>query len=294
MKPMPATGTLAMIARDLARTVRPGGNAFLLSYPKCGRTWLELMISHAMHLEFGGDVRLVEHDLLRTRNRLSAGPAIVATHDLSATTREDGDASKTIGPQLIGRLPLRFRFWGRKILMLIRDPRDTVVSSFHQNTKRTLSPLPFADIDAYALDPTYGLRRILKFYKIWDLNRHLAGAFKIVRYEDLQTDTATTLAACLAFFGLDIDAERVTEICAAYDLEAVRALERRQAAGLRFFPGDDAMKARKGEIASYRRELKPDTIAILNRWMGDMPKAFAYPVDQDSPMSSAIEGGGAA
>jgi hypothetical protein len=218
---------------------------------------------------------LLSHDLTLMRDRAGRGPAIFSTHDWSETTNETRAA---IDPRLLFAYRGRLRYRGHRVLMLIRDPRDAIVSNFYQATRRAFRPVPFSDIDSYVLDPLYGFPRIVRFYEIWDATRHHASPFMLVRYEDIMRDGPAILQSIYDFVGLaGIEPSAVDVIYEACRFDSVRAMETAGQADLRVFPGLNAGKARRGKIGGYVDELRPDTIARLNRWMLDIPPPFAYP-----------------
>lgn len=266
-------------ARDLYNVVHPRTariDSFLVSFPKCGRTWLELMLAHAFAEAYGLDQADISRELPRMQAAAGKGPVIFSTHDWSETTAEK---RLPVSPHLMSAYPLRLRYAGRRVLMLIRDPRDTIVSSYYQATRRAFRPLPFADIDSYVLDPLYGFPRLIRFYQIWNFNRRLPAHFKLVRYEDLRRDGVEVLRSICDFVGLrGLDREVVAGIYAACTLDRVREMEMSGAADLSRFEGAEALKARRGVVGGFRDELKPATVEQLNRWMGGLPALFAYPI----------------
>ena len=79
------------------RTAPARTDVYLVSFPKCGRTWLRVMIGRAFQLHFGlpADADLVElHRLAELDPRV---PCVVATHDDDAQWKppEDVEADKS-------------------------------------------------------------------------------------------------------------------------------------------------------------------------------------------------------
>lgn len=264
-------------ARDLYNVGHPRTwrvDAFIVSYRKCGRTWLELMLAQVFARLHGLEAGDLSRELPRMRQRAGRGPVIVSTHDWSETT---GERHAPVSPYLMLAYPVRLRYLGRRVLMLIRDPRDVIVSDFHQATRRAAQPLPFDGPDAYALDPLYGFPRLVRFYRQWALNRRLPAHFMVARYEELRAGGGAALAPVCDFLGLGgLSPETLEAIFAASTLEKVRELEAAGAADLFRFQGEQASKARRGVVGGFRDELRPETIERLNRWMAEIPEPFAY------------------
>ena len=52
----------------------------------------------------------------------------------------------------------RFRYRRSKVIFLVRDPRDVVVSHFYQVTKRSKNPFVFNSITDFVKDDILGLK----------------------------------------------------------------------------------------------------------------------------------------
>jgi hypothetical protein len=221
------------------------GRRLVVSYPKAGRTWLRVMLDalgvHAEYTHFGAGVK---------------------------------DA------QLIEEIrgnPL----WchGRTTLLLVRDPRDTLVSSFFQATKRR--HVYAGDITAFVRDPRFGIEKLARWNLMWaELPLHQQ-RFGLVTYEALRSDPRAMLRGVVHFFGADrsdaaidgavegadIDVMRAKEVSGAYTEKYGKALK----------PGDvadrDSYKVRRGVVGGYRESLSEgdvaycdETLARLDYW----------------------------
>ena len=67
--------------------------------------------------------------------------SIQKTHDLSEIIVEDGTRQN---PNLIFKYLKRFRYRRSNVIFLVRDPRDVIVSHYHQVTKRSKNPFVFS------------------------------------------------------------------------------------------------------------------------------------------------------
>src|SRR5688572_17508542 len=95
--------------RLLASYRRLRTDVYLVSFPTCGRTWLRVMLG-------------------RVHRRAERDPGVscsVATHDDDAQWKapEDVDIDKS-------------RYRGTRVVLLVRDPRDVIVSLYHQRRGR--------------------------------------------------------------------------------------------------------------------------------------------------------------
>ena len=103
--------------------------AFLISYPKCGRTWLRMLLSRALEIHYGApDIDYLCGDFLG--GNVAGAPRIRVSHD-------DDPHWKT--PRGLDRRKRRYR--GKQVVLLVRDPRDVVVSMYFERSRRSSRPV---------------------------------------------------------------------------------------------------------------------------------------------------------
>ena len=96
----------------------------ILSYPKCGRTWLRIMLGKSLALHYGlGDVNYLANDLLAGTDSKSL--RIRVSHDDNPHWKEPARLSRRKG-----------RYRRQKVVFLVRDPRDVVVSMYFERSRR--------------------------------------------------------------------------------------------------------------------------------------------------------------
>ena len=239
----------------------------VVSFGKSGRTWLRAMLSHLYHRRYG----LPEHELLHGDNlhRMDRRvPRVLFTHD---------------GPQepwnRDRQRAMRY-FKEKRILLLVRDPRDVAVSLYYHTLKRSSPAIRAREglangpealpLFAYMARHNGGkLRKIIGYMNAWArILPSLPRAMR-VRYEDLRARPTTTLAEVAAFFDAPADPAEIEAAVAFASLDALRAKER---AG--FFTGDilrptdpsdpQSFKVRQGKVGGYRLELTPEQIAEVD------------------------------
>jgi hypothetical protein len=221
----------------------------LISYPKSGRTWLRFMLDQL-------GVRL-QYDHMGT------GSARQDWGRHCADLRFDADISHP------------------KVVLLIRDPRDVVVSFFHQMTKRErLEPmeklrllmtgrLPPRRLHRFVVHPRFGLERVIRYNLNWTQRLSNDERAALAIYEDFRSAPAAHLRALLDFIGeRDISDE---EISAAIESGAFDRMKAREQSGEfrekyrsmlspRNSSDPDSYKVRRGRIGGYRSEMEPTTI----------------------------------
>lgn len=200
--------------------------AAVISHPKSGRTWLRVMLEQA---GLGG---------VRFSHAGSTEEACIAASAFSAGVR----------------------FWSRKrILLLIRDPRDTVVSFYFQATRR--SRVYSGEFAGFLRDPRFGIERIMQFNLLWLRERRRFADFIVLAYEDLHAEPSVALRKASAFLCgrqlLEPEMRRAVRL-SAFDEMRLLELSGAGAAhwGVRLTPGDPAdpesFKTRRGVVGGWR------------------------------------------
>ena len=255
---------------------------FLLSYPKCGRTWLTLQVGRAIQQHFGLDVP----NLLKLGTLAEACPdvpSIRITHD-RAPHRKRPDEFPAVKKE----------FAGRKVIFMVRDPRDVIVSYYFHKTKRekvkkfwffqrkrkrTHSPFT-GTLSEFLRFDIGGFDTLLRYYNVWAKSRELTSDFLLVRYEDMHEDAERELRRVLDF--LDLQAITDGEIREAVEFAAFDNMRKMEAAegtgSYKLKPGDrndaESFKVRKGKVGGYVEYLSADDITFLNRKMAETLSDF--------------------
>ncbi len=207
---------------------RKNTDVYLISYPKCGRTWLRMMIAKAIVSHFG----LPEDEdslLLRWKDRPHPDvPRITVIHDDRPMLKspEELEISKK-------------EYCGKQVIFLVRDPRDVIVSSYFEmkNRGRMFGENPYekhqaifqGSLSEFIHSDHGGFSTILRYYNIWAENRDIPDGFLLVRYEDLKTDSQAQLRRIFDFMNLEsIPDERLAE---AVDFAAFDNMRKMEAGG---------------------------------------------------------------
>jgi len=272
-------------ARELRRLAKhclrlAQADLFLLSPPKCGRTWLRVMLTHHWHQRFGTPAsELIAFDNL---HRLEARiPRLFLSHLLN----EPEPLRRWLGPALIGRRP---------VVLLVRDPRDALVSlyvhfRFRSRPQRWqrfgLRDDPRAmSLVQFLHHPRLGLRSFLALYaRLADFLDRCPRCL-LLRYEDMRCHPEHSLARLLAFLGEPVQQEAIARTLAFAAADNMRRLE---AEG--FFrtevlrPRDPAeprsFKTREGRIGSWQEEVPEALQAELTAMLeAQLDPRFGYGV----------------
>ena len=250
---------------------------YLLSFPKTGVTWLKFMLTQILTQAYE-----LECDLTVDINKLSRNnkqlPHIIWTHDDSHILGENGKLNDIEKIFIYGG---RFRYRKNRVILLVRDPRDVVVSHYYQVTKRADLPLKFDSLSEFVRHQHYGIQRIIRFYQIWSRNRWIPQHLLIVRYEDLLSDGPTTLTKILKFLDAqNVDRTIVNEVYEASQADKMRKLEMQgKVEGMRVFGTEqNYLKVRRARSGSYQDELSEDDIRYCNELMKKLPSIYGYSI----------------
>lgn len=237
----PARWTSARLLRSAAtKAAFLAEQTRVVSYPNSGRTWLRVMLA-----DLGVRPRFT-HGRSRFRLALSASGLAEGIADVSH----------------------------RRVLFLIRDPRDTVISNYYQVTER--GKRWQGDFSTFLRHPNYGFERILVFHSAWLSSRQFFRAgFHVERYEAMRADTPAALRRIAAFLRVPMVSER--EFRAVAEANSFEAMKRREETGElfalhgdRFSPvdaGAGERKVRKGKVGGFREALEPQDLAWCEELM---------------------------
>jgi hypothetical protein len=253
-------GVAALHARWTAARVRrrrqrqwDRAHTCVVSFPKSGRTWLHVMLArlaHGARAPFVLDV-----------------PGVLFTHD---------DADKP-------GLPLRTdfgRYAGRKVVLLVRDPRDVLVSYFAHRTRRDRTYA--GTLSAFVREPGYGAERIADFLAAWWRHRTVPRSFLLVRYEDLHADPRKELERLARFAGLPHGDAELEEAAAFGGFDRMVEMERAGAIDDKRLraadPADpDSYKVRRGAVGGWTAALSRADAAFVNAVMAaTLPAELGY------------------
>jgi hypothetical protein len=248
-----------------------GVGTFIVSHPKCGRTWLRLMIGKALCDHYGLD----PSDMLNLHiTSVNAGlTKMHLTHD---------------GTSAADRIPYRRLpadkggFAGKRVLFLARDPKDVMASFYFHTTHRMHPGYRFhGSASEFIRDDSLGIRKLLTFYRIWNENRQVPSAFLPLHYEDMHRDAARCLRAALDFIGAaDVPDSTVANAVAFGDIRNMRKLEtanrfKSRAMKLRADGQVGALKVRRGKVGGHREDFSAADIAYLDATIAELGNPFA-------------------
>lgn len=232
--------------KDELLGIEPPGVLSIVSFPKSGRTWLRVILCRAFAKQF--KLTSLEKCLdLRQITHAAGLPTVSFTHDDAASTHPYYRLKRN-----------RSEYAGSRVVMLLRDPRDTLVSYYFHRTKRFGATWD-KNISEFVRSPVFGIRKIISYHQIWWASRCVPRVFDTVLYEDLHKHTLATvqsLLLCLMQAPV-IDNQVLSEAIQFATFENMRALESQNWFGNKVLrpanPNDlESFKTRRGVVGGYR------------------------------------------
>ncbi len=251
----------------------------IISFPKCGRTWVRMMLGKALWEMAGKPDETDTKTLVNLfdATRILRARDIVVAHDDNPQWKKPDELEKD-----------KSKFAAHKVVLLIRDPRDVVVSLFFEHTKRVdlytdlvkKSPDMAAfqnrihryegDVHAFIREEIGSLASIVEYLNIWERNRQATRGTLVVRYEDLHANAALELRRILEF--LDYSAipdeviQRSVEFCAFDNMRKIESTAKTDAFVLKAadLTDTESFKTRKGKIGGFRDYLNEEDIAWMD------------------------------
>ncbi len=242
---------------------------YAFSIHKCGSTLMHKMINQVCHEAKVPAVSIP--DVLFIEG--------VPTEDWDA----DPDLVEFIGP---GRIYFGFRhlpdfllepridLYGKRAVLLVRDPRDALVSAYFSFGGKHIShKLPEKnkeeflarymktadlDIDQYVLQSARNHRnKLIKYKESLDFDKVL-----LRRYEDIYFDKRKFLEEIFDHFEIEISGDIIQRVATANDERPAEE--------------DITKHIRKGTPGDHREKLRPETITALNNLFREISGWYGY------------------
>jgi len=187
---------------------------FLVSYPKSGSTWTRFLIANLAYPEKNPDFSNI--------NDLIPDPEAMAKRDLDRAPR----------PRMLKShdcFDPRFR----KVVYIVRDPRDVALSEYYFDIKRRAIPEDFPLTKFVSrfvrgeLNHSHGTWG--ENVATWFYTRAHDSRFLLVRYESLQVNGMQELRRIAEFLRISADDQRLAFALEQSSANRMRELEKKQA-----------------------------------------------------------------
>jgi Sulfotransferase domain len=236
-------------------------DAFLVSYPKSGNTWLKFMLTHLLsgrEADMDSDSTVIAEvgSHREAPEVLPGGGRLIKSHE------------PYTGPQK--------RFY-RKAIYLIRDGRDVAVSYYYTIVRRGLYEGEFGPFLKLFLDGDVdGYGPWHEHVESW-LSSPLAtqDSLLVLRYEDLLEVPTDNLCTAMEFLGRPVDRTRAEETIRAFSADRMRERERAS----QFHEKQkrrDIMFVRTAGSGDWARTFSEEDSELFHRVTGDLLQRLGY------------------
>lgn len=184
-------------------------DTFIVSFPKSGNTWTRFLIAHLLHPEepanFSNIDRLIPESEGLTRNQFACipRPRIMKSHEY---------------------FDARFR----KVIYIVRDPRDVAVSQFHFSRKRRRIGDDYSIeqfVTRFVAGETCDYGSWGENVASWLVTRQNSLDFLLLRYEDMVARTDAELTRVASFLGVRATPDLIAQTVERCSADQMRKLE---------------------------------------------------------------------
>jgi hypothetical protein len=246
----------------------PEDAAFVISYPKCGRTWHKLMVGYYLaRLTGAPDDQAFRVAAMCRRAGL---PPLVYSHNDAGFKDGLKPSSRLVGSPQLWR--------GRDVLFLVRDPRDVLVSAYHHASSRSFH---FAgSLGDFIRRPDTGIAKVMAAYRSWHDNAHLARRRRVHSYEEMHRDPAAVLRSSLEFFGLsECDEGLIADTVGFCSLGNMKRYEEKDLFRSKMMRNEaglaEGAKAREGKVGAHLAALSSKDRAYIDAFIAKAGDPFA-------------------
>jgi len=279
-------GSSAALPRSLRVRARRGGLArleaakarradlLIIAHPKCGNTWLKVMVSRLYQVRHGFPDTLIHKTDEFTRT-VPEVPRLAASNGCYSYEAAVG--------QLLEPASRDAEMSEKAVVFLARHPCDIAVSWYHQFTKRQSrhkQELINAELSQridrntigmwdFVRNSEIGLLHLIEFLNGWE--RRLADHphALTIRYEDLRSEPHQTLRAVLETIDEHFSDEEIEDAVQFGSFDHLRALESKghfKQGGLTLRNANDpnSFKVRRAKVGGYVADFTAEQVAELD------------------------------
>ena len=245
---------------------------FLVSFPKSGNTWTRFLLANLRFPEQPATFANID--------RLIPDP--------TGTTKRDFDRMPR--PRIIKSHECFDPRYPR-VIYIVRDPRDVVVSQYHYHRKirRIADDSPMEKfVTRFLAGETCPHGSWGQNVVTWLATRQEESRFLLLRYEDMVADTAGGLAKVVAFLNLSVSPEQIAQAVERSSADRMRKLEKTQTdlQGLTRGSRKDLSFVRAARSGGWRSDLPASLAGRIEAAWGPLMRYLGYELSSQSPSAA--------
>jgi Sulfotransferase domain len=237
-------------------------DVFILSFPKSGNTWTRFLIANLVYPKTPADFSNI--------NQLTPDPEAFSKRAMAKMPR----------PRII-KSHQYFDPRYKRVVYVVRDPRDVALSQFHFHRKRGLiedeySPEKF--VARFVAGDTGPYGSWGENVASWLATRQNDPGFLLLRYEDMLDDAARELEKVAKFLGIPPDPDRISNAVQRSAADEMRRLEKSQAHlwSSTKSTRQDVPFVRSAQAGGWRTGLPAGAVAQLEAAWGNLMTHLGY------------------
>lgn len=233
----------------LARLKAVDPDVYIVSYPKCGSTWIRVMLHKYLDLMGARDGVGKDRFVIKLTN----GEVLKIDHDLG---------SWIPAPPRPDRMRIDERkYRNKKVCFLTRHPGDVLVSSWYHLKFR--EKIFTGTLSEFIRDDLVGIRKVVAFMNLWADFEQAVDDYLLLTYEELREDPVDGFLKLFSFAGMDVDEEKLR---LAVEETSFEKMKERELRGDKFDPwtklgaekSEKALKTRNGKVGGYKDEMNTE------------------------------------
>ena len=242
-----------------------GGNeaqyafANVISYPKSGRTWFSTLYFHYARFYFNEtDLRpksIYTPEMNRAFQEMLVRRAVGRVFPVCTFTHLGSSVLKSFERRPMAWPDRTSDVLRHPTILIIRDPRDVVVSHYHHLRAIDGSLEPDVTLAEFIRGP-WGIRRILRFMDMWAEHLHTGNSrLALCTFESMRRDAGAAFSGAMTFLGASIDATALARAVEESTFDRLREQELSKRVDERLSLDRDAFRFRQGTVGAHAHEL---------------------------------------
>jgi len=226
----------------------------VVSFRKSGRTWLRLMLSKILTEQH----KIAEMKLDTEYMTLFKALPNVMFSQAGSTQRNNN-------------LDFRKLYRGKKVVLMVRDPRAVMVSLYHDYNSRKVWK-EGKTISEFIRDQDWGLAQVVRFMNLWAEELQHRNDILVLKYEDLYLETMQEMKRFLNYIPLAAEDAVIESAVHFGSAKNMRKMEEQKTFNdARMLPANAAdpnsYTARKCKLGSFREELAAEDLSYITEQM---------------------------